>query len=206
MLIGIDFDNTIVSYDALFHRVAVEQGLVPPDVPVSKVSVRDHLRSLDKEDLWTEMQGYVYGARMDEAAMYPGVLEFLRWARRNTVATTIVSHKTRYPFLGPKYDLHAAARVWVEHHLRDDDGALVEPSSVFFELTKEAKLARIARVGCTHFVDDLPEILLADGFPKDTDRILFDPENHHAGVPVLVRMRRWPELKAYFEGQWAAIR
>ena len=29
MRIGIDFDNTIVSYDTLFHKVAVEQGAVP---------------------------------------------------------------------------------------------------------------------------------------------------------------------------------
>lgn len=205
MRVGIDFDNTIVSYDALFHRVALEQGLVPPDLPMSKVSVRDYLRRINKEDLWTEMQGYVYGARMDEAATYAGVLEFLRWARHNAIAVAIVSHKTRQPFLGPKYDLHAAARAWVAHHLRDEDGALVEPSSVFFELTKEAKLARIGGLGCTHFVDDLPEILLAEGFPQGTDRILFDPDNHHADAPGFVRMRRWQELKAYFEGAWAAI-
>ena len=28
MRIGIDFDNTIVSYDALFHKVAREQGVI----------------------------------------------------------------------------------------------------------------------------------------------------------------------------------
>ena len=206
MLIGVDFDNTIVSYDALFHRIALEQGLVPPDVPASKVSVRDHLRRIDKEDLWTEMQGYVYGARMDEAAMYPGVLDFLRWARQKSIVTVIVSHKTQHPFLGPKYDLHGAARAWIAHHLRDEDGALVEATGVFFELTKEAKLARIAALGCSHFIDDLPEILLADGFPERTEPILFDPENHHAGVPDLVRVRQWKDLKGYFEGAWAAIR
>lgn len=206
MRIGIDFDNTIVSYDALFHRVALEQGLVPPDLPPSKVSVRDHLRRIDKEDLWTEMQGYVYGARMDEAAMYPGVLEFFHWARHNAVAVAIVSHKTRHPFLGPKYDLHAAARIWVAHHLRDGDGTLVQPPNVYFELTKEEKLARVAEIGCTHFVDDLPEILLAEGFPASTHRILFDPDNHHADSPGITRMRRWQDLTAYFEDAWAAIR
>ena len=37
MLIGVDFDNTIVCYDGLFHRVAVEQGLIPQKFPRVKV-------------------------------------------------------------------------------------------------------------------------------------------------------------------------
>ena len=76
MLIGLDFDNTIVSYDELFHRVALEQRLVPVETPVTKLAVRDWLRQAGREDRWTEMQGYVYGARMDEASAYPGLVEF----------------------------------------------------------------------------------------------------------------------------------
>lgn len=64
MRLGIDFDNTIVCYDELFHRVALEQGLIPADLPVNKSEVRNHLRRVGKEPLWTEMQGSVYGARM----------------------------------------------------------------------------------------------------------------------------------------------
>src|SRR5262245_43078397 len=45
MLIGVDFDNTIVSYDALFHRIATERDLIPADLPVNKTAVRDHLRA-----------------------------------------------------------------------------------------------------------------------------------------------------------------
>ena len=63
-------------------------------------------------------------------------------------------------------------------------------SQVFFELTKEEKLARIGSFGCDVFLDDLPEILQASGFPASTRRILFDPEGHHAaeslpGIPVV---------------------
>ena len=110
MRVGIDFDNTIVNYDTLFHKVALEQGVIPKTLAASKLAVRDHLRAIDKEHVWTEMQGYVYGARMEEAAMYPGVLDFLRWANLQGIGLAIVSHKTRHPFIGPKYDLHAAAR------------------------------------------------------------------------------------------------
>lgn len=199
MLIGIDFDNTIVSYDTLFHKIAVEQGVVPGSIPPNKVAVRDHLRAIGKEDIWTEMQGYVYGARMTEAAAYPGVIDFFHWAREARVPLCIVSHKTRHPFIGPQYDLHQAARDWIETRLVDGQGALVAPERVFFELTKEAKWARIGATGCDWFIDDLPEILLAPAFPEKASRILFDPETHHADEAALLRMANWGDIRHHFE-------
>ncbi|APW41610.1 haloacid dehalogenase-like hydrolase [Rhodoferax saidenbachensis] len=196
MRIGIDFDNTIVSYDALFYKVAREQDVVPADTPVNKVAVRDYLRQVGKEDVWTAMQGYVYGARMDEAIAYPGVLEFLFQAGQAGHTLAIVSHKTKHPFLGPQYDLHAAARAWVEQHLHRDGVPLVAADSVFFELTKDAKLQRATQWGCELFIDDLPEILLAPGFPTGARRVLFDPESHHhpADVPGCQVVQSWAEL------------
>ena len=43
MRIGVDFDNTIVCYDTLFHRLAVEEGLIPPDIPPRKEIGRAHV-------------------------------------------------------------------------------------------------------------------------------------------------------------------
>lgn len=197
MRIGIDFDNTIVSYDALFHKVALEQDVIPPDTPQNKLAVRNHLRKAGKEDVWTEMQGYVYGARMAEAASYPGALDCMRRAACAGHVLAIVSHKTAFPFLGPKHDLHAAARSWIEHHLHADGAPLVPPSQIFFELTKDEKLARIGTFGCDLFIDDLPEILSAPAFPSGTRRILFDPEAGHQGCPLPINMvcRSWPEIE-----------
>jgi len=196
MIIGVDFDNTIVCYDALFHRVALERGLIPNHLPINKTAVRDHLRAIGRENIWTEMQGEVYGARMAEAAPYPGVIEFFRACREQGIAVRIISHKTRHPYLGEKHDLHAAAQNWLrlqgfhdpaELGLRDDD--------VFFELTKTAKLQRIAMCGCTHFIDDLPELLAAPEFPQGIACVLFDPENAHAAVHDLERSSSWSQLK-----------
>lgn len=179
MRLGLDFDNTIVSYDVLFHRLAVERSLIPADVPVNKVAVRDHLRAVGREDDWTELQGYLYGARMDEARAYDGVIEFCTDAVERGDELFIVSHKTRHPFIGPQYDLHAAARAWIETHLVVGGSPLARPERVFFELTKAEKIARIASCDCDVYVDDLPEILLAADFPPSTTRVLFDPEGHH---------------------------
>jgi hypothetical protein len=199
--IGIDFDNTIVSYDALFHRAAVDRGLVQADLPPNKLAVRDHLRRIGREDDWTELQGYVYGPRIAEAAPFPGAIEFFRWARDAGIDVRIVSHRTKHPFIGPQHDLHAAARGWVTLFLESQ--GLIRHDQAFFELTKAEKVARIASTGCTHFIDDLPEILLADGFPASTQRILFDPEGHHAAHPTLQALGRWDDIRRHFEQLWA---
>ena len=74
MTVGIDFDNTIVSYDQIFHRVALENGFVPSDCPVRKEAVRDFLHKAGAEDVWTELQGTVYGSRMGDAFAFAGSL------------------------------------------------------------------------------------------------------------------------------------
>ncbi len=202
MLIGLDFDNTIVSYDALFHKVAVEQVLVPSGLLKSKLAVRDYLRKIDNETAWTEMQGYVYGTRMGDAAAYSGAIEFIKLARDKGISMAIVSHKTKHPFIGPKYDLHEAARGWVTNALMDGVANLIEPDHVFFELTKEEKIARIANIGCDYFIDDLPEILLMPGFPKKTKRILFDPEGIHDPDGLCAKLGSWQEIRTFFEAIW----
>jgi hypothetical protein len=43
-LTGIDFDNTIICYDRLFHQIALEGGLIPRDLPAEKNAGHDYLR------------------------------------------------------------------------------------------------------------------------------------------------------------------
>jgi hypothetical protein len=198
MIIGVDFDNTIVCYDALFHRVAVERDLVPASVAVNKNAVRDHLRAAGREPEWTELQGYVYGARMAEADPFPGVKDFFRACREHGITVAIISHKTLHPFIGEPYDLHTAAREWLAlQGFLSPDGADLRPDQIFFELTKSAKLARIATCACTHFIDDLPEILNDATFPAETAQLLFAPSaraTRPAGSNVY---SAWSELQSH---------
>ena len=78
MKIGIDFDNTLVCFDELFYRAAMEKKLIPAFLPTSKEQVRDYLRKQKKEDLWTELQGYVYGVLIKDAPAFEGVDEFMK--------------------------------------------------------------------------------------------------------------------------------
>lgn len=195
MKIGLDFDNTIVCYDQIFHKVALEKNLIPADIPVNKIAVRDHLRKIGNEDAWTEMQGYVYGARMADVAPFDNVLKVLKWAKAAGHELFIVSHKTQHPFMGPKYDLHAAAREWILRFLRDGENYLIAPENINFRETKSEKVDRVAELKCDVFVDDLPEILNAPNFPQTAQAILFDPENHHTAADTMAKVSSWQELQ-----------
>src|ERR1700761_1905157 len=193
MRIGIDFDNTTACYDGVFHAAALERGLIPANLGSDKNAVRDHLNGHGRADDFTELQGYVYGARMDLASPYPGFGEFVTAARKAGHDLAIVSHKTRHPILGPRHDLHAAARGFlVERGLVGSGDGQIDPAKVFFELAKEAKVARIAALGCEAFIDDLPEIFAAPDYPGATRRILFDPRQsiRRARAPAPTRSPR----------------
>src|SRR5262249_54512572 len=139
---------------------------------------------------------------MRDADVYPGVMEFLSWARDCGIESLIISHKTRYPFLGPRYDLHEAARNWVRDTLKTSTGTLVPQDQVYFETSKEAKLARVLQKQCDVFIDDLPEILLAPAFPGNVSRILFDPIGHHkTKSPDLLTMAHWNDIRAHLEAR-----
>jgi hypothetical protein len=195
MRIGIDFDNTIVCYDQVFHAAARERELIPVEVPVSKEAVRNYLRSIDREEDWTKLQGYVYGPRMRDALPFAGVMEFFARCAEAQLPVWIISHKTRYPFQGPQYDLHESARQWIaDHGLLDADRVGLPADHVFFELTKAAKLERVQQVGCTHFIDDLPEFLAEKDFPKGVQRILFDPQDHHPDERRFLRATSWEQV------------
>jgi hypothetical protein len=194
MKIGIDFDNTIACYDGVFHQAALERGLIPADLPSSKNSVRDFLNQNDRKEEFTKLQGYVYGSRMDLVKFYPGFTEFFSKAISKGHDLFIISHKTRFPIAGPRYDMHAAAMQCLDDHgLFSKAGFLRE--SVFFEVTKENKITRANAVSVDVFIDDLPEILSMPGFPDGCRRILFDPYSHHDDVHTFERSAHWHDVK-----------
>ena len=194
-MIGVDFDNTIVCYDEVFGRIAVEQGLVPPEAATSKTAIRDHLRAAGAEDRWTELQGVIYGPRMMDAPPFPGVFEFFSACRAAGLPVAIISHRTRFPYLGERHDLHAAARDFLARYgFHGEAGIGLPADRVFFEETKEGKLARIAAIGCTTFIDDLPELLADPRFPAGVRRILFDPRATQDAPAGVVSARSWAEI------------
>lgn len=196
-VIGVDFDNTLVSYDELIERLARERGLVGADTGRGKKSVRDRIRQLPDGDIeWQRLQGIVYGPRMDEAQLIQGVTEFFRECRRRRVRSAIVSHKTEYAgYDDTRTNLRQAALRWMEQHqFFAPDGLGLQQQDVYFAGTRAEKIAAIRRLGCTVFVDDLEETYLEPSFPAKVEKILFAPHGGHAAVPDVKLCRTWHEI------------
>jgi hypothetical protein len=201
MLIGVDFDNTIVCYDTLFHVVAVNRGLIPPDVPAEKERVRDYLRQHGAEASWTELQGDVYGLGIDQAPPFSGVLEFFATCARRGIEACIISHRTLRPCRGPDVNLHSVARNWLKKHHFHEPGHIGLPTElVYFEETQKRKMDRIIRTGCSHFIDDLPEFLSRPDFPAVVQRIMFDPHGRHPEHSGVCRAKDWSEIMTFIDG------
>lgn len=199
MRIGIDFDNTIANYDGVFHAAALERGLIPENLGTDKNAVRDYLNGSGRKDAFTELQGYVYGQRMDLASVYAGFESFIANALVAGHDLFIVSHKTRHPLMGPAYDLHEAARGFLSARQLTGDKA-IQPQNVFFETTKQDKVARAHTLGVDVFVDDLPEILAMEGFPDQTHKILFDPSGTHEPAGGVESVANWGEISNKLTG------
>ena len=196
-MLGLDFDNTIVCYDESFARIACERGLLDSAVPPTKHAVREDLRRKGYQEKWIELQGVVYGHRINEARPFPGVLETCARIREQGMDISIISHKTQFPHRGPRVALREVARSWLRNQgFFDPARGGLDPKRVFFEPTKERKLQRIAEQGCRWFVDDLPEFLGEPGFPRGAQRILFDPHGRNAGDARFLRIGRWDDLES----------
>ncbi len=196
MHIGLDFDNTVVTYDELFHRCALERGLINPAVGRHKKDIRDSIRRHveDGERKWTELQGVVYGLRMDEADEAPGIEAFLLRCRARGARVSIISHKTLYPAIGPRVSLRAAARRWLRHHGFTARFGIA-PGDIHFVGTLPRKLGLIRTTGCTHFVDDLVEVLGHERFPGGVERILYAPAGGHDFPAGVVPFTSWAAIE-----------
>lgn len=174
MRIGFDFDNTIIDYNYLFHKLAVEFGWLPSAPSLSKKAVKQFLLHADGNDLrWQKLQAIAYGERILKANAFHGALELLSSLLSQKHQIFIVSHKTKYSNFDAKYNLQDSALQWIKKNLPD-----FPPKNIFFETTREAKIERIKKLDLDIFIDDLAEVFEHEAFPHSKSiAVLFDPED-----------------------------
>jgi hypothetical protein len=174
--IGIDFDNTIICYDEVFAAAARRRGLVPDQWSGRKRELRDYLRARPGGELaWQGLQGWVYGNGITEAAIFPGMSDFLTACRRAGAEVYVVSHKTQYGHQDPhRTDLRMAARNWMQGAgLVGSADTALSLDRVYFEDTIAAKVDRLASLDLDVFIDDLVDVFEQPHFPRRTRAILF---------------------------------
>ena len=192
--LGLDFDNTLTNYDYLFFKLALEKNLIPQDLEKNKLAVRKYLIDKNIEKQFTLLQGEVYGRRIEEACQTEGMFDALKNIKKRGIKIFIVSHKSKYPFLGPKYDLHKSALKWMEkNNFFSPEGLGLTKNDIFFEQTKESKIERIKSLGCSHFIDDLPEILKM--IDSKITKIFYNPFKLNIDDQTLKNLFSWNDLQ-----------
>jgi hypothetical protein len=177
MRIGIDIDNTIICYDHVFAAVANSRGFCVQS-SASKTEVKKWFHERDMHQAFTHLQGEVYGKFIDLANLFDGVLAFIEFAKKSGCHLFLVSHKTRYPLVGEKVDLHKSARNFlIDKNVISKSGVVgVPPNNVFFESTLNRKINRISTLNLDFFIDDLLQIFEHSDFPKTTNFVHFSQD------------------------------
>jgi hypothetical protein len=185
VIIGLDFDNTLICYDELFHRLAMEAGVACPASGASKRAIRDLARRSPGADAtWQRLQGLAYGPRIQEAHLFPGLRDFFERCVQEHADLVVVSHKTEYASDdATRTPLRTAALDWMDRQgLFHFAAGVLKRGSIHFCASREYKVARIRELGCTWFVDDLEETFLEPNYPREVRGIFFAPEGPR-GIP-----------------------
>ena len=186
LIVGLDFDNTLITYDFLFKDLAVKKGLIASNFPEDKKLIRKYLKETGNEELFITLQAEVYGLNIKDAEPSPHMLSALKLLKSMGAKIIIVSHKTKVPYSGPAYDLRKGALEWMsKNEFFSKPGLWLERKNIIFEETKEEKIQQIIRQQCSIYIDDLTSIL--ENLPDTMMRIHYLPQGHPhwSGGPTL---------------------
>ena len=197
-LIGLDLDNTIIDYEQAFAPVAEEIGLIPKGAGLAskrrgqgstaRCRRRRRLDAPSGSDL-----------RPLHRARHPlSWLERLHFRRRfprRQGGDRQPQDPTWSLPTPPRIDLREAALGWLDRRGFFNSGGFdLDRGDVYFEETRSGKLARIAEVGCDVFIDDLPEVFHAPGFPQAVEKLWFAGNRPEAEGGGLKAYRNWRQL------------
>lgn len=202
MIIGIDFDNTIIDYNTLFYDAGLSLGVLPDNVGCSKTTIREYLIEKGREPDWIKIQGLVYGKYIRNAKIMTGFSSFSDLCYEKGWKIFIISHKTRDSIIGEKFNLQKSALLWLEDNRiygTDHRGAV---EGVFFELTRSEKVCRINQLGCNIMIDDLVEVLLHPDLSRDMIKILYDPHAKNLSNREYFTACRWDQISGIIERQY----
>ena len=89
-ILGVDFDNTLISYDDVFYNKAVAWGLIAPEETKGKKNIRDKIRQLcDGEESWQRLQAYAYGPAIHDARLMEGAGSFLKVCKEGEIGVSL---------------------------------------------------------------------------------------------------------------------
>lgn len=194
MIVGFDFDNTIVNYDNVFFKIALKKKFISKNISKNKSAIKEHFFKRGKIKNWKILQSEVYGKQIFQAKPYKGFLKILKKLLYKKIEVKIISHKTLHPYYGEKINLHDLSKKWIKKNIKIE---LRKKIKVYFEKTEKKKIQRIKKAKCDFFVDDLESILKQ--LPLKTKKILFSPKKKSAKSNAkFIIISSWHELSRIF--------
>ena len=170
-LIAFDLDNTILDYGTSLHQLKLDRAELNKISAFTKADFKLRVIAEFGEDYWTELQGFLYTEYVVYSRIDPEFVELLNYLKANQWQTSIISHKTEFPYMGPKLNMRDCA-------LKRLEVAGVEKlltDGVHFFSTKKEKITHINLVKPNIYIDDLEEIL--DLLSNEITRLLFSSAN-----------------------------
>ena len=118
MIIGIDFDNTIIDYSNAIKVLIKEKKFNLKKNNPKKEDLKNYIIKNYGETEWTKLQGEIYGKYIKFAKLSKNFAIFLKTLNKQNFQTYIISHKTKFPILGKKINLQNAATKWCDKNLK----------------------------------------------------------------------------------------
>jgi hypothetical protein len=174
--IGIDLDNTIIDYSNSLKKLLKDEYKIElQNEIIHKSLIKTQIIEKYSDREWTRAQGLLYSKYLDYANPYPGCLDALKKLSINGSELYIISHKTRYPFIGGKTNLILFAKKWITTNLVHDNGInLFKEANILFNESIHKKVDSIISHDLDIFIDDLDMILKL--LPSNLNKIWFTSE------------------------------
>jgi hypothetical protein len=189
-IVGLDLDNTVINYGLSARKFALSNDIHG----IQNVSqLREFYKRNHEDKAWSQVQEWIYTEGLLFARVNIGLKELLSHLKTLNYPTYIISHKTKVSVNG--LDLWGPACHWIAESL----GNYFEPLSeiVFFEETREDKIARISHQKITHFVDDLQDVLLEPNFPSNVRKFWINEESGLVRDSSITKLGSLEELLNY---------
>lgn len=207
MKIGIDLDNTIISYDRSFSITGKKLGLIPDNWFGTKLEVKNYLKkNHNGEADWQRLQGKVYGRFLYLSELYPGIYRFLWRCKQKGFQVDIVSHKTELGhFDEEKISLRQAALDFLleKEIYKQNSSSFI--NQIYFLSTKEEKIEKIKKENYSCFIDDLFDILSDPNLSKIERKFFFNPNLvlSEAGIGNIENVSNWGEIENSIFGNYS---
>ena len=156
--VGIDFDNTLINHGNSFFQEAKKEIKIIKVRKKNKEEIKKYIIKNYSNELWTKIQGTVYGS-LNYSKPFNYSHKILNKLKEE-FEFFLVSHKTTYPVIGRKKNLHKISKIWLKKNkFAYIDKSIFKSKNIFFETSIKKKILRIRKIKCDIFIDDLQKIL-----------------------------------------------